>query len=209
MPRALGSNRALRITSCSRGQLQRVFLGARVKQGGVPTVNSIRLARNRESGDACSHGRHAQTDLLGSHRAVPIKSFARSALRHQRNVLRRTSPERLALSNFDRQVFASPYWIAPRVVNALMIVKLETVIRWHRAGFRSFWRWKLRCRGGRPKCRGPCSCGPSPMGDALAGVEASRPRHGSVRGGGQVKPERLDHQKVARNLTSRKIINAR
>jgi hypothetical protein len=36
MPRALGSNRALRITSCSRGQLQRVFLGARVKQGGCP-----------------------------------------------------------------------------------------------------------------------------------------------------------------------------
>jgi hypothetical protein len=41
----------------------------------------------------------------------------------KRNVLRRTSPERLALSNFDRQVFASPYWIAPRVVNALMIRK--------------------------------------------------------------------------------------
>ncbi len=36
MPRALGSNRALRITSCRRGQLQRVFLGARVKQGGCP-----------------------------------------------------------------------------------------------------------------------------------------------------------------------------
>jgi hypothetical protein len=76
MPRAFGSNRALRITSsraASKG-----FLGARVKQGGCPTVNSIRLARNRESGDACSHGRNAQTDLVGSHRAVPIKSFARS-----------------------------------------------------------------------------------------------------------------------------------
>jgi hypothetical protein len=33
----------------------------------------------------------------------------------------------------------------------LVIVKPETVIRWHRAGFRSFWRWKSRCRGGRPK----------------------------------------------------------
>ncbi len=32
-----------------------------------------------------------------------------------------------------------------------MIVKPETVIRWHRAGFRSFWRWKSRSRGGRPK----------------------------------------------------------
>ena len=37
------------------------------------------------------------------------------------------------------------------VVNALVIVKPETVIRWHRAGFRLFWRWKSRHRGGRPK----------------------------------------------------------
>jgi hypothetical protein len=43
----------------------------------VSTVNSIRLAYSRESGDAWSHGRYAQTDLLGSHRAVPIKGFAR------------------------------------------------------------------------------------------------------------------------------------
>jgi hypothetical protein len=72
-------------------------------------------------------------------------------LRHQLNVLRRKSPKRLAFSNFDRLVFASLYRIAPRVVNALVIVEPETVIRWHRAGFRSFWRWKSRCRGGRPK----------------------------------------------------------
>ena len=42
----------------------------------VPTVNSIRLALWRESVDALSHGRHAQTDLVGSRRVVPIKSFA-------------------------------------------------------------------------------------------------------------------------------------
>ena len=36
-------------------------------------------------------------------------------------------------------------------MNALVIVEPETVIRWHRAGFRLFWRWKSRCRGGRPK----------------------------------------------------------
>ena len=43
----------------------------------VPTVNSIRLAYSCESGDAPSHGRYAQTDLVGSHWAVPIKGFAR------------------------------------------------------------------------------------------------------------------------------------
>ena len=73
------------------------------------------------------------------------------ALRHQLNVLRRRSPKRLAFSNFDRLVFTSLYRIVPGVLNAVLIVKPETVIRWHRAGFCLFWRWKSRCRGGRPK----------------------------------------------------------
>jgi hypothetical protein len=72
-------------------------------------------------------------------------------LRHQLNVLQRKAPKRLVFSNFDRLVFASLYRIAPDVLNALAIVKPETVIRWHRAGFRLFWRWKSRSRGGRPR----------------------------------------------------------
>ena len=56
-------------------------------------------------------------------------------LRHQLNVLRRKSPKRLAFSNLDRLVFADLYRLVPRVVNALVIVKPETVIVWHRAGF--------------------------------------------------------------------------
>ena len=72
-------------------------------------------------------------------------------LRHQLNVLRRGSPQRFPLSDFDRWIFASLYRIAPGVLSALAIVKPETVICWHRAGFRLFWRWKSRSRGGRPK----------------------------------------------------------
>ena len=72
-------------------------------------------------------------------------------LRHQLNVLRRNSAKRPAFTNIDRLVFAGLYGLVPRVVNALVIVEPETVIGWHRAGFRSFWRWKSRCRGGRPK----------------------------------------------------------
>ena len=45
----------------------------------------------------------------------------------------------------------SLYRIAPNVLNALVIVKPETVIRWHHAGFRLFWRWRSQSRGGRPK----------------------------------------------------------
>ncbi len=73
------------------------------------------------------------------------------ALPHQLNVLRRKSTKRFAFSNFDRLIFAGLYRIAPNVLNALVIVKPESVIGWHRAGFRLFWRWKSRSRGGRPK----------------------------------------------------------
>ena len=72
-------------------------------------------------------------------------------LRHQLNVLRRKAPKRLVFSKIDRLVFASLYRLAPGILSALLIVKPETVIRWHRTGFRLFWRWKSRSRGGRPK----------------------------------------------------------
>jgi hypothetical protein len=72
-------------------------------------------------------------------------------LRHRLNVLQRKAPRCLVFSNFDRFVFASLYRFAPDVLNALVIVKPETVIRWHGAGFRLFWRWKSRPRVGRPK----------------------------------------------------------
>ena len=58
-------------------------------------------------------------------------------LRHQLNVLRRKSPKRMAFTNVDRLVFARLYHLAPGVLNALKIVKPETVIRWHRAGFQA------------------------------------------------------------------------
>jgi hypothetical protein len=64
---------------------------------------------------------------------------------------RHKAPKRLAFNNFDRFVFASLYRLAPGVLNALVILKPETVIRWHRAGFRLFWRWRSRSHGGRPK----------------------------------------------------------
>src|SRR6266567_582927 len=72
-------------------------------------------------------------------------------LRHQLNVLRRKSPKRLAFGNVDRLVFTALYHVAPGVLDALKILKPQTVIRWHRAGFRTYWRWKSRPRGGRPK----------------------------------------------------------
>src|SRR6516165_2039289 len=71
-------------------------------------------------------------------------------LRHQLNVLQRKSPKRVVLSNVDRVVFTGLYHLAPAVLDALKILQPETLVRWHRAGFRTYWRWKSRPRGGRP-----------------------------------------------------------
>ena len=72
-------------------------------------------------------------------------------LRHQLNVMRRKSPKRVALSSIDRLLLVGLYRLAPGVLDALKIVRPETLMCWHRAGFRAHWRWKSRPRGGRPK----------------------------------------------------------
>ena len=72
-------------------------------------------------------------------------------LRHQLNVLRRRVPSYPKLAVADRLVFVWLYRLFPSVLNAVTIVQPETVIRWHRTGFRLYWRWKSRARGGRPR----------------------------------------------------------
>src|SRR3989442_9000571 len=92
--------------------------------------------------------------LIGLFRSRAALEAEILVLRHQLNLLRRKSPKRLAFSNVDRLVFAGLYRVAPGVLDALKILKPQTVIRWHRAGFRAYWRWKSRPRGGRPKNTG-------------------------------------------------------
>jgi hypothetical protein len=70
-------------------------------------------------------------------------------LRHQLNIQRRHLPKR-TFSAIDRLIFVGLYRLVPGTLNALTLVKPETVVRWHRAGFRSYWRWKSRPRSGRP-----------------------------------------------------------
>src|ERR1700724_633028 len=89
--------------------------------------------------------------LIGLFRSRASLQAEILTLRHQLNVLRRKSPQRLTFSSIDRLVFAGLYRLAPGVLAALKIVRPETVIRWHGAGFRAYWRWKSRPRSGRPK----------------------------------------------------------
>ena len=86
-------------------------------------------------------------DLFRSRRSLEGEVIA---LRHQLNVLRRSTRKRPALKSFDRLIFILLYRLAPTVLDAVTIVRPETIIRWHRAGFRSFWRWKSSRRAGRP-----------------------------------------------------------
>ena len=86
----------------------------------------------------------------------PFKSRARLEaeiilLRHQLNVLRRRVPSKPRLAVADRLLFVWLYRLVPSVLSAIAIVQPETIIRWHRKGFRLYWRWKSRARGGRPK----------------------------------------------------------
>ena len=72
------------------------------------------------------------------------------ALRHQLTVLRRQRPRRLRLYSADRLLWVWLYRVWPQVLDGLVIAKPATVVKWHRKGFRIYWRWRSRCSG-RPK----------------------------------------------------------
>jgi transposase InsO family protein len=88
--------------------------------------------------------------LRGLMRSRAVLHLEILALRHQLQVLHRSQPRRRRLANADRCLWAwlSGAWAGWRT--AVVIVKPETVIAWHRQGFRLFWTWKSRRRTGRP-----------------------------------------------------------
>src|SRR5450830_476785 len=88
--------------------------------------------------------------------ASPFKSKSRleaenAVLRHQLIVLRRKVRGRVRLTNNDRWFLIQLYRWFPSISQVLTIVQPETIVRWHRAGFRWYWRWKSRSLGGRPQ----------------------------------------------------------
>ena len=72
-------------------------------------------------------------------------------LRHQLNVLQQRAPRRVHLHWASRALFIWLYRCCPRILDAITIVRPETVVRWHRMGFAAYWRWKSRSPGGRPR----------------------------------------------------------
>jgi transposase InsO family protein len=88
--------------------------------------------------------------------ASPFKSKVRleaenAVLRHQLHVLRRRLHGRVRLTNHDRWFFIQLYRWFPSILKVLTIIRPETLVRWHRAGFRCYWRWRSRPQAGRPQ----------------------------------------------------------
>jgi len=85
----------------------------------------------------------------------PFKSKSRleaenAALRYQLIVLRRKVTGRIRLTNGDRLVFIQLYRWFPSILKVITVIRPETLVRWHRAGFVRYWHWKSRSFGGRP-----------------------------------------------------------
>ena len=89
--------------------------------------------------------------LVGRFRSRASLEAENLVLRHHLNILRRRSPKKQTLSNIDRLIFAGLYHFDSSILGALTSITPETLIRWHRAGFRPYWRWKSKPQGGRPK----------------------------------------------------------
>jgi hypothetical protein len=72
-------------------------------------------------------------------------------LRHQLSIALRRAPPRLRLRGIDRALLVWMIKLWPSLLGAAQVVQPETILRWHLAGFKAYWRWKSRNRAGRPK----------------------------------------------------------
>jgi hypothetical protein len=90
------------------------------------------------------------SSLLKSKSRLEVEN---AALRHQLTVLQRKVRGRVQFTNSDRLLFILLYRWFPSVLKAMTILRPETLVRWHRAGFRRYWRWKSRSVGARPQIK--------------------------------------------------------
>src|SRR6266849_10530719 len=89
--------------------------------------------------------------LVGTFIADLLKSRRRLFLRHQLNIILRRPPQRLRLRGSDRALMVWMTRLWPSLLALARVVQPATILRWHRAGFRTYWRWKCQGRPGRPR----------------------------------------------------------
>src|SRR6516165_6261957 len=120
-----------------------------------PKIKSGRIrAASRIS--ASSNAMFAIIHLLGTFIADLFKPPRRLEvenlfLRHQLNIALRGAPDRPQLRGSDRALLVWMTWLWPSLLGLSRVVQPDTILRWHRAGFRAYWRWKSRGRPGRPR----------------------------------------------------------
>ena len=112
--------------------------------------------------------------LIGLFRSHAAREAEMAFLRQQLLVLKRSAPARLRLRTADRLIFVWLYRLFPSLLGAVVIFKPETLVRWHRSGFRLYWRWKSRRRVGRPAV-------PNDVRDLVRTISRDNPLWGAPR----------------------------
>src|ERR1700754_3824500 len=87
-------------------------------------------------------------DRFKSRRRLEIENLY---LRHQLNIAMRKAPLRFRLRGADRafMIWMTRLW--PHLLGLSRVVRPDTILRWHRAGFRAYWRWRSHVPPGRPR----------------------------------------------------------
>jgi hypothetical protein len=89
--------------------------------------------------------------LVGLFRSRAAREAEMAFLRQQLLVLQRSATARLRLCTADRLIFVWLYRLFPSLLEVAVVLKPETLVRWHRSGFRLYWSWKVA-----PSCRPAC-----------------------------------------------------
>src|SRR5215470_12773154 len=112
--------------------------------------------------------------LVGLFRSHAAREAEMAFLRQQLVVLQRSAPARFRLRTADRLIFVWLYRLFPSLLEAAVVFKPETLVRWHRSGFRLYWRWKSRRRVGRPAV-------PADIRDLIRTISRDNPLWGAPR----------------------------
>ena len=170
---------------------------------GVPTENLIRGGAD----PAMGYLRVGMLDLLkllggflaGLFRSQAAREAEMAFLRQQLLVLKRSAPARLRLRTTDRLIFVWLYRLFPSLLGAAVIFKPETLVRWHRSGFRLYWRWKSRRRVGRPAV-------PADIRDLIRMMNRDNPLWGAPRIHGELLKLGID---IAQSTVAKYMVQRR
>ena len=169
----------------------------------VATENRIRAGADAAMG----YPRFGMIDLLkllgglfvGLFRSRAAREAEMAFLRQQLVVLQRSAPARLRLCTADRLIFVWLYRLFPSLLEAAVVFKPETLVRWHRSGFRLYWRCKSRRRVGRPAV-------PTDIRDLIRTISRDNPMWGAPRIHGELLKLGIDvaQSTVAKYMSRRR-----